>query len=271
MNVRIGNDIRLNLTVKGPKDYDQSNIKQLRAYLVNTTMQIYTEPWAPCDCACDRHKYHHMPCNRFTHIPVNPAFGEGPLRPNYGHPWHHFDHACCHNPHKPHTDMAFLNNIYTYQASSKVLAEKNKIQVYFPAHAQIACGNYKLVIVLSVYESGWGRCDLHTYTIDYPDVFTLVDSSEGLSGDIVIDVDTNSASTSGNSGEGSNCNCDHDALVQLINQLQERITELEDRCHCGQNTEFSVSPTSQSVEWNEVNVPREYRVISSTNWSIEEI
>lgn len=266
MNVRIGNDIRLNLTIKGPKDYDQSNIKQLRAFLINTSMQQYTEPWFPCDCDCYRHKYHHLPHR--VHIPVNPAFGEGPLRPNYGHPWHCADHACCHHSHNHCVDMAFMNSIYTYQAASKVLPEKNRIQVYFPAHAQIACGTYKLVIVLSVYESGWGHCDLHTYTIDYPDVFTLVDSSNGLSGDIVIDVDTNSASQGGSS---SDCECD--ALRELINSLEQRVRELEECCDEIHNvpTEFSVNPTSFQVQWNEDGVEKQVNVTSSTTWSVEEI
>jgi hypothetical protein len=42
------------------------------------------------------------------------------------------------------------------------------------------------------YEAGWGRCDLHTYTIDYGQVFTLVDDDSALSGNVTIDVDTDS-------------------------------------------------------------------------------
>jgi hypothetical protein len=53
------------------------------------------------------------------------------------------------------------------------------------------CGDYKLVVVMVVYESGWGRCDLHTYTIDYGTVVTLVDDESGVDGNLTIDVDTN--------------------------------------------------------------------------------
>ena len=40
-----------------------------------------------------------------------------------------------------------------------------------------------------MYEPGWGRTDLHTYTMDYGDVLQLVDDKSGASGDITLDVD----------------------------------------------------------------------------------
>ena len=260
MNVRIGNDIRLNLTLKGPRNYDQANIKQLRAYLINTSMQDFDGPFEPCNCgnsgcrinACGKGGYFHNPSN-FHHccggccdykywlqpckpfgprhrgpfhphlwwdkpvlqpgrVPFNVALVEGPLPPKYGpgcdcgcecggpcHPWHK---PCSH----PHPGMGFgfcgdpapthINEDFRYLAPSRVLEEKNRIQVYFPACDQYACGVYKLVIVLVVYEAGWGRCDLHTYTIDYGDVLTLVDDNSGISGDITLDVDNNTMSNS---------------------------------------------------------------------------
>jgi hypothetical protein len=51
------------------------------------------------------------------------------------------------------------------------------------------CGTYKLVVVLTVFEQGWGRHNLHTYTIDKGDVFELVDCG-GESGPITLDVDS---------------------------------------------------------------------------------
>jgi hypothetical protein len=50
------------------------------------------------------------------------------------------------------------------------------------------CGEYKLVVVLTVFEQGWGRHNLRTYTIDKGVVFELVDEG-GESGDIYLDVD----------------------------------------------------------------------------------
>ena len=51
------------------------------------------------------------------------------------------------------------------------------------------CGVYKLVVVLTVFEQGWGRHNLRTYTIDKGDIFELVDDG-GDSGPIVIDIDS---------------------------------------------------------------------------------
>lgn len=86
----------------------------------------------------------------------------------------------------PHLDENFR-----YLASSKTLKGKNRIQTFFPARDQFMCGDYKLVVVVVKYESGWGRCDLHTYTIDYGTVVTIVDDNSGVTGNITIDLDTN--------------------------------------------------------------------------------
>ena len=63
----------------------------------------------------------------------------------------------------------------------------------FPAFDQKLCGTYKLVVVLTVYEKGWGRHNLRTFTLDKGDIFKLVDGNdptEGAeSGPIYIDVD----------------------------------------------------------------------------------
>ena len=252
MKVRIGNDIRLNLTLKGPRNYDYNNIKQLKCYFINTSLCDF-DFCAPCCCdrrfhGCGKPCYHVEPCNmcncckpcghpKYPYTPADPAFGQGPLRPNYGHGCRccnchgDFDNYCrygfldfrakCH-PHmgcginyccdrcgdftpyfrpghcdciRPHFDENFR-----YHAPSKVLEGRNKIQTYFPAQDQLMCGDYKLVVVLVVFEAGWGKCDLHTYTIDYGTVFTLVDDDSAINGDVTIDVDNDKLVNSDMSG-----------------------------------------------------------------------
>ena len=56
-------------------------------------------------------------------------------------------------------------------------SDRNKINVYFPAENQIYTGTYKLVIVAKLYQSGYSLHNLKTVTMDYDNVFTLVDSS----------------------------------------------------------------------------------------------
>lgn len=231
--IRIGNDVRLNLTLKGNKTYDQANIKELRCYLINTTVSDYDplihDCCAPhachnpytlhrCGCpsyhvkptctACD-HRCFDCHAGHNVHVGCNPAQGCGPLRPNYCHPFHCDDHHCCcynhldeclrcDDHHRHFGPMGcdivapYYNPDFKYVAPSKVLPKKNQIQVYFPAKDQFMCGNYKLVVCVVVFEPGWGRCDLHTYTIDYGEVLQLVDDSSAAQGDITVDVDTDS-------------------------------------------------------------------------------
>lgn len=266
MKVRIGNDIRLNLTLKGPRSFDQTNIKELKCFLINTSVLDYNPLAVACEkrfpghccggCSsrccgnchehcCDLHHpispIHMHTCGvpgyfvnpfkchchcghlKYPYTPVNPAFGEAPLRPNYGHCCGCCEHGChnhdhdnfCRYGHCDHRSRCFdpccwdsmhycpchfrpgycdfiaphLDENFRYLADSKVLSGKNRIQTYFPARDQFMCGDYKLVVVVVVYESGWGRCDLHTYTIDYGTVVTLVDDDSAAQGSITIDVD----------------------------------------------------------------------------------
>jgi hypothetical protein len=52
-------------------------------------------------------------------------------------------------------------------------------------------GPYKFVVVLVLYQDGWGKHNLHTYTIDYGTVFNLVCDESGRDGDIIINLDEN--------------------------------------------------------------------------------
>lgn len=92
---------------------------------------------------------------------------------------------------KPMEDHRHPNPMMPYYlADSQVLNEKNTITCFFPAVQQKMCGTYKLVVILTVFEQGWGRHNLRTYTIDKGDVFELVDDETGESGAITIDPDS---------------------------------------------------------------------------------
>lgn len=207
--IRIGNDIRLNLTLRGPRTYNRANIKQLKCYFVNTSMiDCFQVDCQHCCHQCNKHaqgcgcisrcghpKYHVLPhccyhdcrnndfrCSHYfgcmpdNHV-YNPAIGHCILPPKCNKP---YDAVSCCNC-----------DDFTYLAYSRVLPKANAIQCYFPANDQAFCGIYKLIIQAIVYEPGWGRTDLRTYTMDYGDVIELVDDNTGVSGDITVDVDTN--------------------------------------------------------------------------------
>ena len=214
--IRIGNDVRLNLTLRGPRTYDQANIKQLKCYLINTSMLDYF----PVDCFCSKHvhgcgcvndrcghsKYHALPHCRYYDCCHNDFYHPNCCRDCFHHCSHDFhcmlDPHCCNPaagqgvfPQKYNKPYDAVNccacEDFTYLAYSRVLPKANSIQCYFPANDQMFCGVYKLIIQAIVYEPGWGRTDLRTYTIDYGEVIELVDDNTGVSGDITVDVNTN--------------------------------------------------------------------------------
>ena len=195
--IRIGNDIRLNLTLRGPRTYDQASIKQLRCYLINTSMVDFF----PNRCFMPGHVFgNHCMMDRCGH----PCYHVNPC--DHFHDCRACHHHCMlsHGPelapqYKSRPDLECHNEFdrvagttddrFCYTAYSRVLPKANSIQCYFPAQDQMFCGIYKLVVEAVIYEPGWGRTDLHTYTMDYGDVLNLVDDSTGASGDITLDVD----------------------------------------------------------------------------------
>ena len=123
------------------------------------------EPWQDCCHHCEPH----FPSCAEPYHPVPEPYDI------YGRPVEDHRHP---DPYLPY-----------YLADSQVLNEKNTLTCMFPAVQQKFCGIYKLVVVLTVFEQGWGRHNLRTYTIDKGDVFELVCDESGDSGNIVIDVD----------------------------------------------------------------------------------
>lgn len=273
--IRIGNDIRLKLTLRANEEagfdklneLDQSSVKQLRCYLINTSWNRPPDPDEPMpykrvgfpEFYKPAHhninnagfpSYHMLPANVCNYDRFSPDFHDFHWWPGYrgfglhpehfhGDPWHflrgphvgpsHFPHPnpnflgpnecdcpalnkhpfykpepgfrSCEEPYhpdfvpvdvfgKPAEDHSHQNPWAPwYLADSQVTHETNTVTCFFPAVQQRLCGTYKLVIVLTVFEQGWGRHNLRTYTIDKGDIFELVDDASGESGNIYVDVD----------------------------------------------------------------------------------
>ena len=163
----------------------------------------------PYDVCCTGHPCYHQ--HPIPYIPIYHGYGVHP---------HTFEHGCygpCawhtnhpHHLHAPRTwacddmhdvidragvkfmDMQRQYDRCRFLAPVEATENKNKVKVYFPAQAQIYTGTYKLVIVAKVYEPGYCKDNLRTITIDYENVFTLVNSSDqGCDGNITIRVGTN--------------------------------------------------------------------------------
>ena len=65
-----------------------------------------------------------------------------------------------------------------YRANVAATAKQNVVEVSFPAEHQLFLGKYKLVIVAKIYAPGFNMQNLKTVTLDIPDVFELVGTSE---------------------------------------------------------------------------------------------
>ena len=212
--IRIGNDIRLKLTIDGIDNLTQANIKQARCYLIDTTFgkkekmacdkharrftrEVFPEYYIPSPYrmgTCGAPSYHVCPKNVFHYDHFLPDFHDYHWWPGYHgfglHP-DHFDHPHHIHMHPEHPFIAGPDRFPQpwYLAETTVLNEPNTISCMFPAIDQCHCGVYKLVIVLTLFEQGWGKHNLRTYTIDKGPVFELVDDYTGDSGNITIDVD----------------------------------------------------------------------------------
>ena len=212
--IRIGNDIRLKLSIDGIDNLTQSNIKQARCYLIETThgklekemhdrhcrrftREVFPEFYIPSPYrinTCGAPAYHVCPKNVAHYDHFLHDFHDYHWWPGYRgfglHP-DHFDHPHHIHLHPEHPFIAGPDRFPEpwYLAETEVLNELNTITCLFPAVSQCHCGVYKLVVVLTLFEQGWGKHNLRTYTIDKGPVFELVDDFTGDSGNITISVD----------------------------------------------------------------------------------
>lgn len=191
--IRTGNDIKVIFTIKGPASTDTVNMKQLRVYFVNNPQQqtccVKRFPKEPFPQFYEPSKYTVHGCGRFEYN-VKPSYNkcEYALCEHGFHDYHiwpgyngfgvkpeKFHDCCCHQELKE-----FMAPFLLEQGS-------NDVSAYFPA-CQQHDGVYRMIVVMTAYESGWGKCNLHTYTIDYGEVFELNQDQSSEQGNIVIDL-----------------------------------------------------------------------------------
>lgn len=169
--IRIGNDIRVQTTLHELTDFDATMIKQLRCYFIpesDSNINPFPQTYDPAQyniCNCGKPMYNVFPCNiDAPHwFPGYNGFGVN--------------------------STPFMSIKKEYLAPSRLLAEQNKIEAYFPAADQKLLGEYKVVIVLTLYQTGWGADNLRTYTIDKGVVFALTSDNQDIDTDTVIDLD----------------------------------------------------------------------------------
>lgn len=166
-------------------------IRNIKALLINTSREAEI---------ADRLKKKARFVSRF---PIEPFID--PYEPtqydicNSGYPtWRAYPHRHAFMPYHGFGVHPEWDGIYThipfhndteYRAAAYATEKQNVVEVSFPARAQRYIGKYKLVIVAEVYAPGFNHKNLKTITVDMPDVFELVKTSqEGIDTGITMTV-----------------------------------------------------------------------------------
>lgn len=169
--IRIGNDIRVQTSLHDLNDFDITSIKQLRCYFIpqgDSYTVSNTDTYDPMQytiCNCGKPKYNVFPCNMDA--------------PHWFCGYNGFG---VNSKRFIHVDNKFL-------APARLLAEQNRIEAYFPAKAQYQIGEYKFVIVLTIYQPGWCEDNLRTITLDEGVIFALTNDDRDTDTDTIIDLD----------------------------------------------------------------------------------
>lgn len=191
--IRIGNDIKLRVKLLGVNVVDPININSIKAYIINTTVQqqqiqdlknktkfMSRFPIEPMIDAYTSSSYNINSCGYPTYhaFPQNHVIGSyagfGP-EPSW---------KDIYRPMPQHNLTEFLAPVRADKA-------RNAINLFFPAEAQLFTGTYKIVIVAKIYEPGFAPNDLRTVTMDYENIFTLVNTSEdGVDSAVTLEVNS---------------------------------------------------------------------------------
>lgn len=172
--IRIGNDIRVRVTLNELGTQNSTNVKQLRAYFIhvedepvskNKYPQYYTPTQYSINC-CGYYQYNACPSNLYYTDPH--------WFPGYN------GFGVCSTPFQPDYNI--------FQAPVNILSATNRFEAYFPAEFQKYLGEYKLVFVVQLFQQGWGLNNVRTFTIDKGSVFILSDKS-GTESSVDIDLD----------------------------------------------------------------------------------
>lgn len=232
--INIGSDIRLTVHLS-TKYFAPLNVHSVQAYLVNTSVKsdLENQIKAAYDEYNDAVINKAEKIQFISRFPVEPYFKGFSSSPydicQCGYPHYHAHPHCCRPAYcgfgvYPHTFDGFRNHLWAhydtdpliakikyaeelyqkkeqflkYQAFVEETSSNSTILVHFPGKDQVELGVYKLIIVAQVYQPGYSKFSkLKTVTIDFNNVFELVESGGGDT-TIVVGI----APTESTSGDG---------------------------------------------------------------------
>lgn len=156
------------------------SIRNISAYIINTSKIE------------EREEFMRKKTRFIARFPIEPCMGPFDATPydvcNSGYPTYRaYPHSYHVMPYHGYGIKPCWEGIYKalphindveYKAQVSATRHQHVVEVSFPARAQLYTGKYKLVIVAEVYAPGFNAANLKTVTVDVPDVFELVKTTE---------------------------------------------------------------------------------------------
>lgn len=174
--VVMGTDIRLQFTLDDLSEFDRTSIKQLRCYVIRKEdIQYidldnygYPQYYSPTD-----YDLMYTSCCRYNWLPYN----------QYVYNCGMFGTIDDYRYFPAYNGFGVNSKQFKivpdkYLASSRVINDTNTIEMYFPAQDQKDFGKYIVLIVVTVYQPGWGSNNLRTFTINKGVQFEIVDGND---------------------------------------------------------------------------------------------
>lgn len=185
MDIKIGNDVKLTLTLTG-EDGQALNIMSAQAYIMNHSAkeealnekrridQFITRFPIGRD-AIDPRLNGIEPDSHNIHM-----LGEVPYN---CYPRMHYDNKHCGFGVYPKWDKKYIPVIEEYALTSyhapiSFTEERGVIEVMYPAEVQYMTGDYDVVIVAKVYQPGYRPDNTKTVTIAFTNKFTLIPNND---------------------------------------------------------------------------------------------
>lgn len=199
MKIRIGNDICLNVTLLYNANNEYANINSIQAFIINASKEAEFE-----EDIKNKTKF----ISRFPVEPYIDAYSSTAYDiKSSGYPtWRAYpkNHVyATYSGFGPHPDWRGkyrhmpMHNLTQYKAEVKYTEDRSTVKVFFPAEQQLYTGTYNLIVVAKIYDPGYSKDNLRTVTMDYENVFTLVNnSSDGVDGAVTLNVASTSRSGS---------------------------------------------------------------------------
>lgn len=180
----MGTDIRLQFTLDELSDYDATSIKQLRCYVIRKEdIQYidldnygYPQYYSPTD-----YDLVYTRCHMYNWLPYNQEVYTSGM---FG-PIDDYRYFPAYNGFGVRSKQ-FKIVSDKYLASSRVISGSKQIEMYFPATDQRNFGEYIVLIVITVYEPGWGSNNLRTFTINKGVQFEIVDEYKNKEDDLQL-------------------------------------------------------------------------------------